>query len=101
MKLTIEQVENIARLARLELSAEEKERFTDQLSGILGLVEKMNALDTANVEPMAHSLPVQNVFGADEVTASDAAYEAERQAVMAAFPQRVGDMLKVKNVFGK
>ena len=98
MKLTIEQVENIARLARLELAQEEKERFTEQLSGILTFVEKMNELDTADVEPMAHSLPVQNVFGADEPAP---ATDTEREALLTAFPQRTGDMLKVKNVFGK
>ncbi len=58
-------VEHVALLARLELTEEEKERYTQQLNNILGYMEKMNALDTAGVEPTAHVLPMQNVFRED------------------------------------
>lgn len=52
MSLTNEEVEHIAHLARLDLSAEEKKRYQKQLSSILGHIEKLQALDTENVEPI-------------------------------------------------
>src|SRR5262245_26757495 len=98
MTLSLEQVDAIAKLARLELAPEEREQFTKQLSGILDFVAKLNAVETADVEPMAHPLPISNVFGADEVAAETT---GELEAVRAAFPARTGDLLKVQNVFGK
>jgi aspartyl-tRNA(Asn)/glutamyl-tRNA(Gln) amidotransferase subunit C len=47
-------VEKIAELARLELTPQETESFTQQLGSILGYIDKLNELDTANVEPMSH-----------------------------------------------
>ena len=47
-------VEKIAELARLELTGEETESFAQQLSSILGHIDKLNELDTADVEPMSH-----------------------------------------------
>ncbi len=64
------QVRKVAKLARLELSDAEIGEFTGQLSAILGYVEKMNELDTESVEPLAHSLPVSNVFREDCVKES-------------------------------
>lgn len=52
-------------LSRLELSEAEIDEFTGQLSAILDYVAKMNKLDTADVEPLAHCLPVHNVFRED------------------------------------
>jgi aspartyl-tRNA(Asn)/glutamyl-tRNA(Gln) amidotransferase subunit C len=53
MALTIEEVEHIAKLARLELSAEQKELYRKQLSNILDYIAKLRQLDTAEVEPTA------------------------------------------------
>jgi aspartyl-tRNA(Asn)/glutamyl-tRNA(Gln) amidotransferase subunit C len=50
-------VEKIAELARLELSDDEAELFTEQLSSILAHVEKLNELDTTSVPPMSHCAP--------------------------------------------
>jgi aspartyl-tRNA(Asn)/glutamyl-tRNA(Gln) amidotransferase subunit C len=55
MKLDQETVEKVAHLARLDISEEEQEKFTDQLSDILDHAEKLNELDTEDVEPMAHA----------------------------------------------
>ncbi|HEX5734346.1 MAG TPA: Asp-tRNA(Asn)/Glu-tRNA(Gln) amidotransferase subunit GatC [Blastocatellia bacterium] len=55
MPITRTDVEKIAELARLELSAEETESFTEQLSSILGYIEKLDEVDTTGVEPMSHS----------------------------------------------
>ncbi len=65
--LTKKQVEHVALLARLELSDEEKERYATQLSAILEYAEALNKLDTENVPPTAHVLPINNVFREDRV----------------------------------
>ncbi len=55
MPITRTDVEKIAELARLELTAEEIDSFAEQLSSILGHIDKLNELDTTGVEPMSHS----------------------------------------------
>jgi aspartyl-tRNA(Asn)/glutamyl-tRNA(Gln) amidotransferase subunit C len=69
-KLSLEEVEHIAVLARLGLSSAEKEMFRDQLSAILDYAEKLNRLDTAGVPPTTSALPLSNVMRRDEVTPS-------------------------------
>ena len=66
MSLSLEEVRKVARLARLELSEPDLARMQQQLSTILDYVDQLNQLDTKDVEPLAHPLPVQNVFRADE-----------------------------------
>lgn len=68
--LTLDQVRAIARLARLELSDDELRHLAPQLGAIVGYVAKLSEVDTAGVEPLAHALPVQNVFREDEVATS-------------------------------
>jgi len=63
-------VKKVAKLSRLELSDAEVEEFTGQLRAILEYVEKMNELDTADVEPLAHCLAISNVLRADEARES-------------------------------
>ncbi|HEX9136539.1 MAG TPA: Asp-tRNA(Asn)/Glu-tRNA(Gln) amidotransferase subunit GatC, partial [Nitrospirota bacterium] len=65
MKITKQEVEHVARLARLELSEKEKETLTDQLSNILTYVEQLNELDTKGVEPTSHVLDINNVMRED------------------------------------
>jgi aspartyl-tRNA(Asn)/glutamyl-tRNA(Gln) amidotransferase subunit C len=57
MPITRTDVEKIAELSRLELTAEETDLFTVQLGSIIGYVEKLNELDTTHVPPMSHSSP--------------------------------------------
>ena len=57
MAITRADVEKIADLARLDLTAEETGLFTEQLSSIIGHVEKLNELDTTDVQPMSHCVP--------------------------------------------
>ncbi len=59
------QVREVAMLGRLELSDDEVTMFASQLSEILSYVEKLGELDTEGVEPLAHSLPIKNVFRDD------------------------------------
>jgi len=70
MKLSDEQVRHIAWLARLGLSDEEVEKFSLQLSNILDNVEILQQVDTANVPPATHSIPLQNVLRKDDVAKS-------------------------------
>ena len=72
MALTLEQVEHIAALARLRLTAEEMARYREQLSAILDYMAKLRQLDTrtAAIEPTATVLPLRTVLRPDEVTPS-------------------------------
>ncbi|HAL45451.1 MAG: asparaginyl/glutamyl-tRNA amidotransferase subunit C [Planctomycetes bacterium GWF2_42_9] len=69
-KIDIEQVRQVAKLARLDLNEEEIAQFSGQLSSILGYVEKINQLDTSKAEPLAHCLPINNCLRADEIKPS-------------------------------
>ncbi len=66
MSITSNDVEHVAKLARLELSDAEKEQFTGQLNAILKYAEKLNGLDTDDVEATSHVLPIVNVMRPDE-----------------------------------
>ncbi|MGH7260929.1 MAG: Asp-tRNA(Asn)/Glu-tRNA(Gln) amidotransferase subunit GatC, partial [Nitrospiraceae bacterium] len=70
MKITKQDVEQVAKLARLEITETEKETFAQQLSGILTYVEKLNALKTEGVEPTATVLGQTNVFREDKARPS-------------------------------
>jgi aspartyl-tRNA(Asn)/glutamyl-tRNA(Gln) amidotransferase subunit C len=74
--LSREEVEKVALLGRLKLSDAELEKFTTQLNQIVGYVEQLQELNTEDVEPMAHPLPINNVFRADEVRPSVGADKA-------------------------
>ena len=76
MKITIKDVEDVARLARLELNEAEKERMRAQLDSILSYIDKLNELDTSAVEPTSHVLQMVNVFREDEVRQSLSQEEA-------------------------
>ncbi len=68
MALTRDEVLHVADLARLSLMPEEIEVVTRQLNDILAYVEKLQELDTEGVEPLAHVIPVFNVFREDAVS---------------------------------
>jgi aspartyl-tRNA(Asn)/glutamyl-tRNA(Gln) amidotransferase subunit C len=63
-------IEKVARLARLELSEEEKVTFGNQLEQILTYMEQLNRLDTTGVEPTSHAIPLHNAFREDETRPS-------------------------------
>ena len=94
MSLTRNDVLQVARLARLELTDDELTRMADQLNRILGYVEQIQQLNTDGVEPLAHPLPVQNVFREDEPAPSLPLDEALGNA-----PSRAGDYFGVPAVF--
>ena len=93
MSLSLDQVRKVARLARLELPEADLARMQQQLSAILDYVAQLGELDTDGVEPLAHPLPVQNVFRPDELRPSLPVDEALRNA-----PARSGDFFAVPAV---
>ena len=92
-KIDDAQVKKVAKLARLELSNAEVEEFAGQLSAILDYVERMNKLNTEGVEPLAHCLPISNVFREDIVKES-----LGTETTLANAPQRDGAFFKVPKI---
>ena len=76
MAISRDEVLHVARLARLDLTDEEVERFTEQLSAILEAVAKVSELDLSDVAPTAHPLDVVNVWAEDEPRPSLAAEDS-------------------------
>lgn len=70
MSITIQDVEHVAKLARLRLSEQEKEQFTGQLNAILKYAEKLNELDTDDVQATSHVLTITNVMREDTIRQS-------------------------------
>ncbi|NOZ21998.1 MAG: Asp-tRNA(Asn)/Glu-tRNA(Gln) amidotransferase subunit GatC [Planctomycetes bacterium] len=66
MSITREQVEYVANLSRIQMTEEEKEKFTQQLGDILTYIEKLNELDVENVPPISQASVSKNVFREDE-----------------------------------
>ncbi len=93
MSLTPEQVARIAHLARIALSPAETDAVRAQLNGILGLVERMQAVDTEGVAPMAHAQDVMLRLREDAVSEPD--QHAKFQAIA---PQVEGDLYLVPKV---
>lgn len=83
MSLSKDEVDRIARLARLTVRAEESAAVIERLNRVLGMIEAMRAVDTRGVEPMAHALDLVQRLRPDEVTEADrhAALQAVAPAV--------------------
>lgn len=64
-KLTVEEVKHVAKLARLAITDEEAEKFATQLGAITDFANELQELDTTDVAPTTHVLPVHNVFRED------------------------------------
>ncbi len=67
MKITKQQVQHVARLARLDLDAEQLDNFTQQLATIVDYMETLSQVNTAGVEPTAHVIALTNAFRQDRV----------------------------------
>lgn len=94
-KLTMADVQHVAKLARLDLPPQRLEKLTDQLESILEYVAKIGEVDTAGVEPMAHALPLHNVLREDVVEPS-----LPLEKVLANAPETDGPFFKVPKVIG-
>ncbi|ANS75805.1 glutamyl-tRNA amidotransferase [Paenibacillus yonginensis] len=80
MSIQAKDVQHVAKLARLNLTNEEQEKFTEQLNAILQYAEKLNELDTENVPPTTHVLHLSNVMRDDVVQESLPAEKVFRNA---------------------
>ncbi len=80
MPLTITDVQRIAHLARIEVTETEAQATLGKLTGILGLIEEMQAVDTTGIVPMSHSQDVVQRLRADVVTASNQREEFQQIA---------------------
>lgn len=89
-----ETIEYVGILAKLELSGEEKEQAKKDMGSMLDYIDKLNELDTDDVEPMSHVFPVQNVFREDVVTNGD-----EREMITANAPEERDGAFVVPKTF--
>lgn len=93
MTITHIDVEHVAKLARLELSTEEREQFTEQLNAILSYAEKLNELDTEHIAPTSHVLKLVNVMRDDVIRPSLTIEQVMRNA-----PEEEDDQFRVPAV---
>ena len=96
MKLSKEEVKHIALLARLGLSEEEMEKYTQQLSSILDYVEQLKEVDTEGVEPTAQVTGLENVLRSDLIAACP---EEEMKKLVAMAPEHEDNLVKTRSVF--
>lgn len=94
MAITREQVKYVAAVARLKLTEEEAEQYTEQINNILQFAEKLNELDTEHVEPTSHVSVAKNVMREDEVRPS-----LDREKVLQNAPDSQDGMFRVPAVF--
>ncbi len=85
-----ETIEYVGILSKLELSDQEKEQAKKDMGRMLDYIDKLNELDTSQVEPMSHVFPVHNVFRADVVTNED-----HREAILANAPEQKDGQFEV------
>jgi aspartyl-tRNA(Asn)/glutamyl-tRNA(Gln) amidotransferase subunit C len=92
--LSIEEVEKIAKLARLDLTPEEKKKYAEELGRILDYIGQLKEVDTKNIEPTAQVTGLSNVTREDEVFGCD-----DTAAILKEVPHLEGRGVKVKAVF--
>ena len=71
MALTLDDVQRIAQLARIDIAADEAGELLNRMTGIFGLIEEMQAIDTEGVEPMSHAQDLMLRLREDVVTEAD------------------------------
>jgi len=87
------EIEHIAMLARLKLTEEEKKLFSKQIGSIIEYIDKLNELDTTDVAPTSHVLPMKNVFRDDKPRPS-----LPKDKVLQNAPNRTKDFYKVPKI---
>ncbi len=95
MKITRKDVDYVARLARLELTNEEKDKFTSQLEAIISYIGQLNELDTKDIPPTSHVLEIKNPWREDAVKQSSPELI---ENILKNAPDREGSFFKVKKV---
>lgn len=94
MAISKQDVEHVAKLARIKLTENEKSKYTQELSRILAYVDELNEVDTAGIEPMAQISGLKNIGRADEIT-----NPKDRQNLLRNAPAKDKGFIKVKKVF--
>ena len=94
-KISLQEVEHIAELARIGLTKEEKERFSEELSDILEYIEQLKEIDTKDIEPVSQVTGLINVIREDVV---DDCNEDTRGKIINNFPEEKDGCVKVKQV---
>lgn len=89
-RISDETIDDVGILAKLELSAAEKEAARRDMERMLDYIDTLNELDTEGVEPMSHIFPIQNVFREDVAANGDGSAETLRNA-----PSRAGQSFQV------
>jgi len=92
-RITIDEVKYVANLARLAITEEEAEKFTNQLDAIITFAEQLNELDTDNVEPTSHVLEIKNVMREDIAKAGLSVEEVLKNA-----PEHENGQIKVPSI---
>ncbi len=92
--LTREDILQLARLAKLELTDEEIKKFQNELGDILGYVEKLSEVDVKGLKPTTQVTGLVNVMRNDEIKP----YQADQQALLKNLPDRQGNNIKVRRV---
>jgi len=92
-KISTAEVEHIAKLARIELSEQDKKTFSAQLTEILEYVRKLNEVDTKNVKPTAHITDLKNIMRHDEAKACQ-----KPAKLIKAAPENKDGCVKVRKV---
>jgi len=87
------EINHVAMLARLELTEEEKETFSMQVNDVIKYINKLDELNTADIEPTAHVVPMKNVFREDEIRDSLPKEKALQNA-----PRRTDDFYTVPKI---
>jgi aspartyl-tRNA(Asn)/glutamyl-tRNA(Gln) amidotransferase subunit C len=90
-----EQVEHIAKLARIELTEKEKEKFATELSSILGYIDKLNQVDTLKVEQINQVTGLENKTRNDEIRGTKPEI---RESILREAPAKKGDYFKVPKI---
>jgi len=90
-----EQMEHIAKLARIELAKEEKEKLTNELSSILDYFEKLNQIDTSKVGPINQVTGLLNITRGDEIRSTKSEI---RNKILKEAPSKKGDYYKVPKI---
>ncbi len=94
-KISLKEVEHIAGLARIELTKEEREKFSDELSDVLGYVEQLQEVDTKNIEPVSQVTGLVNIVREDRAEDSG---EDGRKKMIENFPEEKEGCIKVKQI---
>ena len=96
MAITKKDIEHIAALARIKLTAAEETKMAEELGAILGYVEKLREVDTTGVEAMAQVTGLENILRPDENPIEPG---SQTEKLVGQFPHQKDNFLKVKEVF--